>query len=104
MAIPHTKSHELNTPTKNRIIGFYLATGNAAAAARSENIPPCTAQNLVQHYKQTGSVSNKPWPGQPSILTDYDKCQIVQTARKNQRMPFSELTNQIAVKVSVSTI
>jgi len=104
MAISHTKRHELNTPTKNRIIGFYLATGNAAAAARSENLPPRTAQNLVQRYKQTGSVSNKPRPGRPSILTDYDKRQIVRTARKNRRMPFSELSNQIAVKVSVSTI
>jgi transposase len=89
---------------KNRIIGYYLATGNASAAARNENVPPRTAQNLIQRFKQTGSTANKPRPGRPRKLNDYDKRQVIRTARKNRRMPLAELTNQIATKVSVGSI
>ena len=99
-----TSRHELDTPTKNHIIGYYLATGNATAAGHNENIPPWTAQHLIQRFKETGSTANKPRTGRPSKLTDYDKRQVIRTARKNRRMPLTELTNHIATKVSVSTI
>jgi transposase len=99
-----TSRHELDTPTKNRIVGYYLATGNAAAAGRNENVPPRTAQNLIQRFKEMGSTANKLRTGRPSKLTEYDKRQIIRTARKNRRMPLTELTNQIATKVSVGSI
>jgi transposase len=104
MARPHKKGHEIDTPTKNRLIGFYLATGNAAAAASKENIPPRTAQYIIKRYRQTGSASNKHRSGRPSILTEYDQREIIRTARKNRRMPLTELTNEISAKVSVTTI
>lgn len=104
MSLPDTSRHELDTPTKNRLVGYYLATGNAAAAARNQNIPPRTAQRVIHHFKQTGSTSNKPRTGRPSKLTDYDKRQIVRTARKNRRMPLTQITNQIAASISVSSV
>ena len=104
MPYPHKKAHEVDTPTKNCIIGFYLATGNATAAASQENIPPHTAQYIIQRYKQTGSASNRHRSGRPSTLTDYDKCEIVRTARKNWRMPLGQIANQVSAHVSISTV
>jgi len=104
MSAPTHKRHEVDTPTKNRLIGFYKATRNAAAAGRSENIPPRTAQAIVKQYVQTGSVSNNHRTGRPSKLTERDHREIVRTARNNRRMPLNQITNQISTKVSVSTI
>lgn len=104
MPYSHRKGHEVDTPTKNRIIGFYLATGNATAAASNENIPPRTAQYIIQRYKETGSASNRHRTGRPSILTNYDKREIIRTARKNRRMPLGQITNQISANVSTTTI
>src|SRR6266478_3732256 len=104
MSAPTHKRHEVDTPTKNRLIGFYKATRNAAAAGRSENIPPRTAQAIVKQYVQTGSVSNNHRTGRPSKLTERDHREIVRTARNNCRMPLNQITNQISTKVSVSTI
>jgi len=42
--------------------------------------------------------------GWPKKLNDYDKCQVIHTARKNRCMPLAELTNQTATKVSVTSI
>jgi hypothetical protein len=58
-----TSQHELDTPTKNCIIGYYFATGNATAAGHNENVPPQTAQHLIQCFKETGSTANKPHTG-----------------------------------------
>ncbi|PPQ87403.1 hypothetical protein CVT26_015507 [Gymnopilus dilepis] len=104
MYIPKTTRRQLDTPTKNRIIGFWKATGNAAAAARSENVRPRTAQRIIQVYQKTGSTSNKPRPGRPSKLTDRDKREIVRAVRKNRRAPLTDITNQISANVSVSTV
>ncbi|PPR07123.1 hypothetical protein CVT26_012771 [Gymnopilus dilepis] len=95
---------ELDTPTKNRIIGYWRATGNAAEAGRKENVKPRVAQYVVQHYKERGTTANKPRTGRPSKLTEYDKREIVRVARKNRRMPLAEITNNIATKVSVATV
>ena len=36
----------LDTPTKNRIVGYAQLTGNAVEAGRKENVNPHTAQQL----------------------------------------------------------
>ena len=104
MTIRETKRHEVDTPTKNRIVGRALETGNAAQAGRDENVNPRTAQRIVKRYQQTGSTSNKPRPGHPQKLNDYDKRQILRTALKQRRAPFQVVTNQISAHVSISTI
>jgi hypothetical protein len=43
--------HELDTPTKNRIVGYYLATGNASEAACKENVNPWAGQRVVKRFK-----------------------------------------------------
>ena len=77
MTLPDTKRHEIDTPTKNRIIGRALETGNAAQARRDENVNPRTAQRIVKRYQKIGSTSNKPHPGRPQKLNHYDKHQIL---------------------------
>ena len=98
---PH---HILDTPTKNRLVGYYLATGNAAEAARRENVKIRTAQRVIKQYKETGSVSRKPRPGRPKKLTPYDERHIVRLARQNRRMPFREITNILPTRISESTV
>ena len=48
---------QVDTPTKNRIVGYANATGNAAEAGQKENIDPWTAQCICKHFKQTGSTA-----------------------------------------------
>ena len=92
MTLPDTKRHEIDTPTKNRIIGHALETGNAAQAGRDENVNPRTAQRIVKRYQKIGSTSNKPRPRRPQKLNHYDKHHILQTALKQRRAPFQVIT------------
>jgi len=104
MTRPETKQHEVDTPTKNQIVGCALETGNAAQAGHDENVNPHTAQCIVERYKKMGSTSNKPCLGRPQKLNDYDRCQILRTTLKQRRVPFQVITNQISAHVSVSTV
>ena len=104
MTLPNTKQHEIDTLTKNRIVGCTLETGNAAQAGCDENGNPCTAQHIVKHCQKIGSTSNKPHPGHPQKLNHYDKHQILWTALKQCWAPFQVITNQISTHVSVSTV
>jgi transposase len=94
----------VDTPTKNRIIGFAQATGNATAAGRKENVDPRTAQRICKRYKGTGSAARKKGSGPPTKLTDYDRREIVRTARKNRRMALGQVRNQVTADISTSTV
>ena len=94
----------LDTPTKNRIVGYAQATGNAAEAGRKENVNPRTAQRICKHFAETGSTARKKGSGPPTKVTDYDKREIVRTARKNRRMALGQLRNQVAADISTSTV
>ena len=74
----------VDTPTKNRIIGYANATGNAAEAGRKENVKPWTAQRIIKQFKETGSAARKRGSGRPTKLTNRDRCEIVQNARKKR--------------------
>ena len=49
----------LDTPTKNRIVGYAQATGNAAEAGQKENVNPRTAQCICKNFAATGSTARK---------------------------------------------
>jgi len=99
------KTHpEVDTPTKNRIIGYAKATGNAAEAGRKENVPERTAQRIVARYRQQGTTANKPRPGRPRKCTPRDIREIERIARKKRRAPFKEIANEITVDISESTV
>jgi len=85
-------------------LATYFATGNASAAAWNENVASQTAQHIIQHFRQTGSTSNKLQTGWSSMLTNYNKQQIIQTAWKNHCTPLTEIKNLISAKISVSTV
>ena len=95
---------QVDTPTKNRIVGYANATGNAAEAGRKENINPRTAQRICKLFKQTGSTARKRGSGRPTKLTDRDRRAIVRNARKNRRISFRELRNQATADISTTTI
>jgi len=104
MAPPEASRHELDTPTKNRIIGRFLESGNAADAGRKENVNLRAAQRVVKRFKETNSTANKPRPGRPKVLNAYDHHQLVRNACKNRRLPLRELKYTIAADVSERTI
>ena len=100
----NTSVLQVDTPTKNRIVGYANATGNAAEAGRKENVNPRTAQRICKRFKQTGSTSRKRGSGRPTKLNDRDRRAIVRTARKNRRMGLRELRNQTTAEISTTTI
>ena len=104
MATSKTTHPEVDTPTKNRIIGYTKATGNAAEAGRKENVPERTAQCIVACYRQQGTTSNKPRPGRPRKCTPRDTREIERTARKKRRTTFKEIANEITAEISESTV
>ncbi|CAA7265669.1 unnamed protein product [Cyclocybe aegerita] len=101
---PKTSRHEVDTPTRNRIISYAQASGNAAAAGRNENVNERTAQCIYKHFLETGETSNKPRPGPSEKLSDYGKRQVIREVIKHRRMPLTEITNRLATCVSPSTI
>ncbi|KAJ3509185.1 hypothetical protein NLJ89_g5358 [Agrocybe chaxingu] len=104
MTPPKTSRHEIDMATRNRIVGYAQATGNAAAAGRKENVNERTAQLIYKHYLQTGNTSDEPRSGRPSKLNDYDIRQLIREVRKYRRTPLTQITNQLATEVSVSTV
>jgi hypothetical protein len=77
MTEPAATRHELDTPTKNWIVGYYLATGNVSEAARKENVNPWEGQHIVKWFKEMGTTANKPRPGHPKLLSDAGEHAIV---------------------------
>ena len=94
----------LDTPTKNRIVGYAQATGNAAEAGRKENVNPHTPQCICKNFSETGSTARKKGSNPPTKLTDYDKREIVQTTRINRQMALGQLQNQVAANILTSTV
>ena len=83
---PGHSHSQLDTPTKNRIVGYASAMGNAAEAGRKENVDPRTAQRICKRFKETHSTARKQGSGRPTKLTDQDQHEIVRSARKNRRI------------------
>ena len=100
----NTSQSQVDTPTKNRIIGYANATGNAAEAGRKENVDPRTAQRIYKKFQKTGSTTRKRGSGRPMKLNDRGRREIVRNARKNRRMGLQELRNEATATVSTSTI
>ncbi|PPQ72084.1 hypothetical protein CVT25_013905 [Psilocybe cyanescens] len=94
----------LDTPTKNRIVGYAQATGNAAEAGWKENVPPRTAQRICTRFKETGSTARKKGSGPPTKLTEYDRREIVRTARKKRQLALGQIRNEVTADISISTV
>jgi hypothetical protein len=62
----------VDTPTKNQIVGYANATGNAAEPGCKENVNPQTAQCICKLVKETGSTARKRGSGCLMKLTDQD--------------------------------
>jgi transposase len=104
MAYGESSHQGLDTPTKNCIVGYALAMGNTAAARHNENVNPHTVQHVIKKFLSTSSTANKPHPGHPRKLNDYDKCQIIRVSHKQHWTPLGQITNQIAANVSTSSV
>ena len=95
---------QTDTPTKSRIVGYAQAMGNSAEAGWKEKVNPCTAQCICKHFAESGSTARKKGSGPPTKVTNHDRCEIVQTARKNQWMALGQLQNQVTADIFTSTV
>ena len=95
---------QLNTPTKNWIVGYASAMGNAAKARRKENVDPWAAQHICKCFKETHSTVKKQGSGCPTKLNDQDQCEIIWNAQKNCQITLRELRNQATANILTSTV
>ncbi|CAK5283824.1 unnamed protein product [Mycena citricolor] len=93
-----------STEIKNQFIGAMLVESNIKKNATSFGIPYETARKLWKKYQETGSVDNLPRSGRPKKVTDQMKAKIVQTARENRRMPFTNIGNLMNPPVGKTTV
>jgi len=84
--------------------GALMAGQKNSEAAAAHGIPPSTAYDLANKFKDTGSVENLPRSGRPPTLSDQDKRQIIRTAKKQRRTAFADISNQLDLNVSKATI
>ena len=85
------------------IAGYLGVTSNGRTAGLKGWIL-ITFGLITKKLKDTGSVENLLCSGCPPILSDQDKCQILQTAKKQWCMTFGDISNQLDLNVSESII
>jgi transposase len=104
--MPSTKtSRRQHSPaTKNLFVGAVLGGQDVAQAARHFGLKDSTARSILKKYHETGTTENQTRSGRPPKLTEADKRQIVRTARKERRTPFSKIGNQLGLNVTDTTI
>lgn len=104
MTSPKTSRCQHSSATKNLFVGAVLGGQDIAEAARQFGLKHSTARSILKKYNATGTTENQPRSGRPTKLTDVDKRHIIREARKNRRAPFSEIGNQLGLKVNEITI
>lgn len=98
------KGPEIDLERKNQFIGAVNAGQDIAKAARHYGINSSTTRNIVQKFRNTGSVENLPRSGRPRALTDSDKRHFIRAVRKARRKPLSDIGNELGLKVSIQTL
>lgn len=103
---PQRKSsrRQLDSPTKNRLIGAIEVQKNVAKACRDMNVPPTTGYDLWHKYQETGSTHNRSRSGRPRVTTNEGREKIVEMAVNNRRKPLEDIGNEMEPCVSRDTV
>ena len=104
MPKPKTTRRQHSAATKNLFVGAVLGGQDVAEAVHQFGLRGSTACSILKKYNMTGTTETQPHSGCPTKLMDVDKCHIIQEAQKNQQTPFSQITNQLGLKVNEITI
>ena len=99
MKIPHK---ELSSAQRGEIVGAYKVGTRAATIARTFGFPPSTVYNIINRYKQTGSVQSKPRPGKPKSLNDRDLRMVRRVVLKGRHKTLGEITNEVNARLNMT--
>ena len=98
------RQKQLDSPRKNRFIGYIQAGNSVRAAARDFSIPQRTANQLYNKFKEMGTTHRKTGSGRPTDVTPHMMWRIRYLLVTNHRMPFEQIGNLMTPKLSASTI
>ena len=98
-----TSRRELDSPTKNQIIGALIAGITVAQAARLFGVPDSTIRSLKNKYEETGSTHNLPRSGRPMKLSPRARRHMLIFALKNDCLPWRDVAKLWSPKVSRTT-
>ncbi|KAF4620782.1 hypothetical protein D9613_000081 [Agrocybe pediades] len=104
MARKKTTHSEYDSATKNKLIGAIVMGATISEAGRRFGVSKTSAHRIWKRYESQGNTENLPRSGRPSKVNDRMRRCIVQTARKNRRMPLTEVAKNIPANISISTI
>lgn len=95
---------QLDSPRKNRFIGYIQAGNSVRTAAEDFGIPQRTANQLYNKFKETGSTHRRPGSGRPTEMTPRMLRRIRYLLVTNRRMSFEQVGNLMRPKFSASSI
>src|SRR5271167_1168890 len=99
MKIPNK---ELSSGQRGEIVGAYRIGTRAATIARTFGFPPSTVYDIINRYKQTGSIQSKPRPGRPKSLNDRDQRVVKRVVLAGRRKTLGEITNEVNARLNMT--
>ena len=101
---PKTERRELGRSIKDNIIGMSIAGASVRKIADELGLASSTVHFVIKRYKDSGSTENKTRSGRPKKLTERDCRHILRNLKKDRRAILQDITNEIPLNVSSSTI
>lgn len=98
------KKTNLPDDTKARIVGMYEAGASGNVIAVKLKIRQTTIYNVLQRYRQRGSIQTAKRPGRPRKLTDRDLRELGRIIKHLRKMKAPEICNLMLKEVSTRTI
>lgn len=95
---------QYDTATKNRLVGAIVAGKSVREAGRMFGVSKSSADRIWRRYKMNGNTENLPRSGRPEKFSLRTKRLVTRIAVNHRRKPFHEIANEIAPKISESTI
>jgi transposase len=99
--MPHGK--ELSAELRGQIVGMAKSDKSSREIGNQLGIPHTTIAYTIRRYKENSSNIDRKRSGRPAVLTERSKNLLRREAKRNRFKPLKEITNQLPVKVSVTT-
>jgi transposase len=98
------KSKELTTEQRSEIVGMRMGGASLREVAAKFKRPLSTVNSIINKKKETGTVTNIPRSGRPTIFTERGLRELKQAALGNRRSSLADITNTITTQASRSTV
>lgn len=98
-----TLRHQLDSPTKNQIIGALACGVTVAQASRLYNVPDSTIRSLRKKFNTTGTMHNLPRSGRPRKLSPRARRRMLYFALKHDRIAWKHIGEMWSPKVCRTT-